>query len=210
MTVEVIPTTNHHPTQSALDLLMTRINDHCNKPAGVTLQVDDEVKTNPPTGVRHLWSWDELVAFEQANARVQASSGTAVLHILYLDGGYGPNQQAIAISYTDHSVAIFTDMLGPGGPEGPALVHEFGHEMGLCGGTARMVTAHNDPHSALHDISPHCVMYYSLDPNADPQTPTDYCQHCKDDLAAAGGKVTDGTTVGTGEIGNVTSTTQAN
>jgi hypothetical protein len=79
-------------------------------------------------------------------------------------------------------------MLGPGGPEGPALVHELGHEMGLVNGTTKQLTQHEDPHSALHDVSQSCVMYFSLDPRGDASTPNDYCDACKADLEAAGGK----------------------
>jgi hypothetical protein len=186
MTVEVIPTTNHTPTQGALDLLVARIGQYCNKPGGVQLQVDPVVNTTFDQNT--LWSYDSLIAFEQQNATVHMSPGTAALNVFYLAGRYQPNLAAIAISYTDHSYAIFTDMISPGGPEGPALVHEFGHEMGLVNGTTPELVAHEASYSTLHDVSTGCVMYFSLDPQPNPATPTDYCQNCQNDLQAAGAK----------------------
>jgi hypothetical protein len=188
MIVEVTPTPNHLPSQDALGLLMKRISEHVNKPAGIDLVIDNPVPTTSTPGVQHLWTWNELMEFEQASVTQHASPGTIVLNAIYLDGKYGPNPEAIAISYTDHSFAFFSEMIQPGGPEGPALVHEFGHEMGLVNGTTKELTPHEDAARTLHDVSTQCVMYFSLNPTANPLTPTDYCDLCKADLLAVGSK----------------------
>lgn len=188
MIIEITPTTGHQPKTQALDLLMARANERCNKPQGINLQVDDLVPLDPvPVGHRQ-WQLADLNTFEQKHVKLASTPDRAVLNILYLDGTYGPNAAAIAISYTGHSIAIFTDMLGPNGPEGAALVHELGHQLGLVNGTTKQLTPHEDTTHPLHDINQSCVMFFSLDPRGDTASPTDYCDLCKADLEAAGGK----------------------
>lgn len=187
MAIEVIPTTDHQPSQDALALVAQRANERCYKPGGITVQVDDVVPVAPHAGV-HLWTVQELLTFEAANAKLSSTPQQAVLQICYVDGHYAQNAAAIALSYTGHSIAIFTDMLGPNGPEGPALVHELGHQLGLVNGTTREIVAHEDVPHGLHDTSTGCVMFFSLNPTQDSGTVSDYCQNCKDDLKRAGGK----------------------
>lgn len=188
MVVEIMPTPGHHPSPEALDTLMARASERCNKPGGIELQVDEEIAVAEQVGPSKRWTYQELVTFEGTHAKLQPTQQKAVLRILYLDGLYGPNNAAIAISYTGHSIAIFTDMLGPRGPEGAALVHELGHQMGLVNGTSRQLAPHEDGVHALHDLNPSCVMFFSLDPRGDSVAPNDYCDKCKADLKAAGGK----------------------
>jgi hypothetical protein len=186
MVVEIAPIVGRTPDPDAVTLLLQRALDRCYKPGGITAVVDPAVAS--VVSGTHLWSLDDLHAFEQANRKVQPASDTAVLWVAYLDGFYAANSLVVGIAYDDHSVAVFKDVVPSGVNEGPVLVHELGHELGLVDGTAAMITPHEDTAHPRHDTNPQCVMYFSLDLGADGTAPDDYDDNCKADLKAAGGK----------------------
>jgi len=185
MVIEVIPTPNHGPDEAALGLLATRAGQYCGKPGGIRLQIDDVAPVAPVTTGTRSWTFDQLVTLEQQYCRNHPGGGVAVLCILYVDGTFAQRPNAIAVSFTSHSIAFFKDMITAGGPEGQALVHELGHELGLVNGTTRQLVPHEDPTSVLHDVSQKCVMYYAMDPTGASVVPDDYCDKCKADLKAA-------------------------
>jgi hypothetical protein len=186
MIIEVTPTTGHVPNQQALGLLQLRAVERCNKPGGISVVVDEVAPVDSTAA--HAWTLADLEAFERAHRTVQATKDTAVLYVAYLDGSYFANGTTVALAYNDHAVALFLDMLGPQGPEGAALVHELGHQLGLVDNGVKMLSPHEDPEHTKHDASTSCVMYYALEIGGNEKSPTDYCPPCKADLAAAGGR----------------------
>ena len=186
MTFEIAPIVGREPDPTAVTLVVQRALDRCNKPGGVTAVVDPSVAS--VVSGTHIWSLADLHFFELANRKVQDASDTAVLWVAYLDGVYGPNNLAVGVAYDDHSIAVFKDVVPTAVNEGPVLVHELGHALGLVNGTAHMITPHEDTAHPKHDTNVGCVMFFSLDLGADGTAPDDYDDNCKADLKAAGGK----------------------
>ena len=189
MAVEVVPVRGYAPETAALNLMKLRASERCFKPDGIQILVAPEVAQE--TSTAHAWSIPDLMAFEAAHRQLRDGNGVATLFVEYLDGQYAGDAKAIGISYSDHSIAVFKDVLGPGGPEGSVLVHELGHQLGLVDGTSPMQIAHEDPTSRGHDASPSCVMYFALSsavPGTNMGPPDDYCSNCKADMHVAGGR----------------------
>jgi len=191
------------PHSSAVDLLRTRIEERCNKPAGL------QVETKPFTESDSVWTIEEIRALENEKRDHQASGSTAVLYILYIGGRY-ENDKVIGVQYGSSSFALFKDTMAtaanPTNPliplsftavdvERSVIVHEFGHVLGLVNHGTAMVRDHEDkdPKNRGHSSNKDSVMYYAVESLFVSQVftgppPTQFDEDDKADLRAAGGK----------------------
>jgi hypothetical protein len=195
MVIEVAYIESRAPDPDALTLLLQRASEHCQKPGGIQLVVDPAIPAPANVGsVTH--SVLDLQAFSDAHRQTPSTPNTAVLFIEYVDGQFALNTDVLGAAFGSHSIAVFKDQIatafgdGATGIEGPVIVHELGHEMGLVNEGTPMVTPHEDLDHPGHDFDPTCVMYWTLHsgtvtPGDVP--PNDYCPFCKADLRTAGG-----------------------
>ena len=189
------------PDSAAMALLETRLSERCNKPGGITVQLGNQI---PPQGVT-TWDLNGVRALEDQTRTAYATGNTAVLYLLYVNGGYTgdtASSKILGISYRGSSIVIFKDnitssavvgTLSSSSIEQAVLVHEAGHNLGLVNNGAPMQTNHLDAGGhGNHDSSTRCVMYYQIESSLISQlltgVPTQYDTPCIQDLQALGGK----------------------
>ena len=107
-----------------------------------------------------------------------AIGGTAMLHILFLDGGMAPGEhERLTLGSTlsaEGLIVVFPDeysqaiRLTPSGQTAPAraemdrhvLLHELGHAFGLVGQRIPMVHPHDDAAHRGHSANPYSIMHH--------------------------------------------------
>src|SRR5207249_12287407 len=140
------------PDQTALTFLQGRLNERCKKPGGITIRVDNAI---PATGVT-TWRLSDLQALEAQYRNNYSAGNTAVIYLLYVNGGYDGDTSAsrvLGLTYTGSSTAMFKDavQITKGNPrtrgavEDAVLTHECGHSLGLVGSGAPLTSQHDDP-----------------------------------------------------------------
>lgn len=142
------------------------------KPGGIRFETDDTLEG------KLLWSDNDL--FEIARSSFDDAGGpdTLTTHVMLLDG-QPPTADVLGLSWDRTHVALFTDVIvsyctaGPGDPtricpemERSILLHEIGHQIGLVNSGLPMVSDHEDPEHAGHDVNPDCLMYWAYERGA--------------------------------------------
>lgn len=188
--VEIDHVEGREPSPAAIELLRLRLSERTDHPGGIEVVIDDVL---PPTGVdQHTADGLRALAHRHSDGWPTAEKG--VVHVLYLDGEGHPSlgHDLLGAAFGARSVVLFPDAIdrAVGGSESRralverwTLVHEAGHVLGLVGLGAPQVVVHEASHHAGHCATPGCVMGWSADERA-----TDFCERCKDDLRAIGGR----------------------
>jgi hypothetical protein len=157
LNIEVISGFGYTPSTSDFDSLNIKIRQFCNKPSGVTVTHNVPVSGLPSK----LWTNSDLFELEGRQARLYSTSGTLVLHLLYVPGYYASSPKTTgAVTIGPRTIAFFPDLYAKIARSDIILIHEFGHVLGLCNNGTPMQTRHEDPDNNAHCDNPNCIMYY--------------------------------------------------
>lgn len=126
-----------------------------------------------PAQGRDTWTPGDILALARETRNPGLSSYEAEFSVFflngYLDSEGTPDERIVGVSIVGAPViAVFKDVvLSPGNPlqvslyvEQAALIHEFGHVMGLVDNGVPMVRDHLDTGHPSHCSSSGCVMYW--------------------------------------------------
>jgi hypothetical protein len=204
LVIEVDYPADRPPEAAALALLETRLEERCNKPAGITIVLDDAL---PPGTFGTVVTAADIAAIEDANRSTYSnlSTGTAALYLVYVHGKSDldvGSSVVIGVAYRGGSCAVYADRVDEGDSpplvttaeiEGATLVHEIGHLLALVNGGVPMLVPHEDPQSPFHDVDEDCVMYFQLQisllgPDIGDPLFAQFDVRCMEDLAAFGGR----------------------
>jgi hypothetical protein len=199
MFVEVDHIQGQAPDQAALDLLRARLLERCDKPGGITIQVDDAIADPGIT----TWRLSDIQAVEAAHRDAYSSGSTAVLYFLYVDGGSewdSGSSKVLGVSHTGSSICMFKESMQGSVTvlitgqviERAVLVHEAGHNLGLVDNGTPMVVNHEDASHQAHDVDSSCVMFWAVETSLVSQLlgtiPDQFDARCIEDARAAGGR----------------------
>lgn len=183
---------------SALNLLITRLNERCRK-SNITLLIDDTI----PSQNINTWRVSDLQSVEGQFRDHYSNANTTVLYFLYVNGGSefdNGNSRVLGISYNGSALGMFRDnmdssatpLLSTAAVEQAVIVHEAGHALGLVNNGIAMVNPHQDSANGAHDVDNNCVMHFSIESDAISQilgaVPNQFDSQCIADMQAAGGK----------------------
>ncbi|MDF1667819.1 MAG: IPT/TIG domain-containing protein, partial [Planctomycetota bacterium] len=183
---------------SALNLLITRLNERCRK-SNITLLIDDTI----PSQNINTWRVSDLQSVEGQFRNHYSNANTTVLYFLYVNGGSefdNGNSRVLGISYSGSALGMFRDnmdgsatpVLSNAAVEQAVIVHEAGHALGLVNNGIAMVNPHQDTPNGAHDTDNNCVMHFSIESDAISQilgtVPNQFDSQCIADMQAAGGK----------------------
>lgn len=188
------------PHNDAKSLLLQRMNERLSKPGGITTVEDSFTSSDT------VYSNDDLRRLRDQVKDHDTGGDTIVFHVLYLNGQHEKtnNDQVILGVHYDHaSVAIFKAGTQSGGLLGlgfsassierAALVHEFGHAIGLVDNGIPMQSDHEDSGHRGHSSNQESVMYWAVEDATaldlfGSSIPTQFDEDDIRDIRAAGGK----------------------
>jgi hypothetical protein len=125
-----------------------------------------------------------------------------VAYVLYLNGVYSTNDDALGLAYGASSIAIFkekidnaaipiwaTNQVDNTDYEKSVLIHEFGHLLAMVNIGYESERNHEDTHKH-HCKNERCVMFYSIETvsiitlvtQSNPLPPSDFDDDCRHDL----------------------------
>jgi hypothetical protein len=196
--VEIDHVEGHEPSQQAKDTLINRLYSVCDK---------DDIIILPPkpfTSSRSTYSLDDIKNLEKEHRDYHDQKPDITAYILYLDGEYYDNENALGVAYGPSSIVIFKEKIDkiPIPIWGPAvglttsdyetsvIVHEFGHLLSLVNIGYESERGHEDPGHDNHCTHEDCVMYYAIETvniynfvvEQETEPPSDFGSDCVHDL----------------------------
>ena len=171
MILEVDYESGYEPTQETLNLLKQRLSEVCDKPGGITIDLQLTVFGN--TG-----SWDaDEVRDVSKETRSQSALNDGVLrwHYLFPSGKYS-DDSVLGVAVDASTVAIFLDAVSdaenciliicrPSAEEieKSVTIHETGHLLGLVNIVYTSDIDHEDPSHPNHSSNEESVMYWAVE-----------------------------------------------
>lgn len=165
--VEVDAEKGYEPTSSALDRLRSRLASVADKPNGIQI-----LPVETFTDDRSPWSEDDLLAVERKYRDNYSSRSAMVLYVLYVDGSYSEQSDALGLAYDSSTYAVFaekiresaaTPLVPAASIEQAVVVHEMGHVLALVNLGYTSPRDHEDPDHRGHSSDPNSVMYWAMD-----------------------------------------------
>jgi hypothetical protein len=145
---------------------------------------------------------ENVVSFEREFRRSSPVDGDRVsLYVIYVGGKFSENSNVLAATYLSLSIVVFKSEIVRYAPQGgvcddimivneckverSALVHEFGHVLGLVDLIYTSPANHEDPQYPNHCTNESCVMHHSIDVykgGVPKSPPSAFDRDCLDDL----------------------------
>ena len=173
----------------AINLLKTRIEE-------VTDKSSISVSQNSFGSTDESYTLEEILAIEDTQRQRYKSGNTFIIHILYLNGEYQDNEQALGVAYKGSSFVLFKEkiddasflLISDKDIEKSVIVHEFGHLLGLVNMGYQSPHDHEDPDHPHHSNNEESVMYWAIESQdianqIDGEPPNNFDSYDLDDLA---------------------------
>jgi hypothetical protein len=200
--IEVDYVSGHKPTQSAIDLMKTRMNEVVQKDS-ITVIIDDVI----PSQKANL-ALDDFEALKSQYKDYSDNDSTVVTYVLYLDSNSVDDTddgRVLGLAYSHSTVVMFDETIENAASlrfsatdiERAVLVHEFGHILGLVNNGVPMVKNHEGVDEAgngnRHSTNSASVMTPAIETTTNLANilgglPTTFDSNDKADLCAFGGR----------------------
>ena len=187
--IEVNYVTGNAPDSDALNLLKQRIKEVSDK-STVTVSQSSFGSTD------NSYTLEEIIELESSERTEFKEGNTFVVHILYLNGEYSDNSQALGIAYSGTSFVMFKEkiedasflLISSKDIEKAVIVHEFGHLLGLVNKGYQSPHDHEDPDHPHHSNNEESVMYWAIESQdianqLDGEPPNNFDEYDLDDLS---------------------------
>ena len=187
--IEINYVTGNAPDSDALNLLKQRIKEVTDK-STVTVSQSSFGSTD------NSYTLEEIVDLEASERTEFKGGNTFVVHILYLNGEYSDNNQALGIAYSGTSFVMFKEkieeasflLISSKDIEKAVIVHEFGHLLGLVNKGYQSPHDHEDPNHPHHSNNEESVMYWAIESQdignqLDGEPPNNFDEYDLDDLS---------------------------
>ncbi len=181
------------PDWSAMDFLVQKIKEYCNKDSVyIDRNYSDEI-----VSYRSVYTMSDIENLENEYRGLHKHGDTAVIYYLYLNGRFEKSSalgtdvytEVVGMTYTYSSVAIFKDEIRSVADVGlnvhytecSILLHEFGHLICLVG--IGYHSEQEDPDHPHHTIHRDGVMYYAINATQGAGIPPqDFCNDSKTEI----------------------------
>jgi hypothetical protein len=167
VTIEIDYVEGFKPTQSALNNLKSFLEARLNKPDGITISLDDEIRS--PGG--SPYSALETSNLERLHRDYYTVGSNLTAYFIVLDGEF-EQENVLGFAYYNTSMALLGETIdnNSGGFNQPnkevvetaVIQHEFGHILGLVNNGTNMVQNHEDQANEAHCNVESCLMYFAV------------------------------------------------
>ena len=200
------------PSEVVIGNLITMLEELCDKPGGVTYDPQEgdvmTVETEIDGSDKVDYTYDDINDLEVFYRDHYRKGDEAILYFAYVNGFYvtdeGDSTSVIGFAHHGSSMAVFKGMVNASIPaardfyEDVVVRHEVGHLLGLVDvGIDPVDESHVDPApqaAGAHCSNTKCLMYWQVASRDFLASvlgdPLDLDQDCRDDITAAGGKMT--------------------
>jgi len=166
LVIEVDNAEGTSPRDSALNYMMSQFSNYADKPQGIARGGDNTFPAQ-----KDSYTENDLVNIARQNRNNFSGSGDAVMHIIYLNGTYEPNESALAAAINATTIVLFQQQINRASTlpfltasyERAVLVHEMGHLWGLVNINYKSATDHEDPNYPYHSSNSGSVMYWAVE-----------------------------------------------
>ena len=167
LVVEVDYVKTMPPNQGALRDLFSTMDKYADKPGGIFFSSGNEFSSS----AQH-YTVDDLNAIMRANRSSYTADGTAaVIYIVYLNGVFSENEDALGVVWNASSIAIFKEQMSNAlttkiflpGLERSVLFHELGHLWGLVNNDYQSELNHEDKNHPHHSSNTESAMYWAVE-----------------------------------------------
>ncbi len=172
MVVEIDYDPGYMPEQSSINLLKTRLQEVCDKPNGISVELTE-------TNFGHTGTWDANDVREQGwehKSNQPQTGSTLYWQALFPSSEYSneDGETVLGVAVDASTVAIFKETVEDAeGPifsrpsaeeiENSVLVHEFGHLLGLVNLVYKSPVDHEDKDHPGHSNNEDSVMYWAIE-----------------------------------------------
>ncbi len=128
----------------------------------------DEMQAFPADGIDE-YDVKAIVAIADSNRDIPTTATTRSFYVIFLDGYYQVDgirdEGVIAVSIGDTGIIamfkpVYDAQNGASIVEQTALIHEFGHALGLVNKGLPLTSDHHDTQNGPHCLNPDCVMFW--------------------------------------------------
>ncbi|MEC3906978.1 membrane metalloprotease [Tamlana sp. 2201CG12-4] len=199
MVIELVYVEGFEPTQSAIDNLLSFLDNRTFKPNGITIE-----KRSIPSPGKNIYTIEDVADIERDLREKFNTSNQIAVWALFIDGKSDKdvdNKVVLGTAYWNTSFVIYEDTVqslsnSPFKPnrstlESSVINHEFGHILGLTNLGSPMQSEHEDLEHPKHCNVESCLMHWTSESvtlistmNSIPQLDA----QCIADLRANGGK----------------------
>jgi len=152
------------PDSTALDLVKQRISE-------TTEKSSISIKQHAFGSDDDSYTLDEVMVLEDRERTRHKEGDTFVVHLLYLNGEYADNPDALGVAYRGSSIVIFKEQIEDAAflfvsaqdIEKAVLVHEYGHLVALVNIGYTSPHDHEDPDHPGHSTNDESVMYWAVE-----------------------------------------------
>jgi len=164
--IEVDRAEGTSPRDSALNYMISQFANYADKSSGIARGGDNTFPAQ-----KDSYTANDLVNIARQNRDNFSGSGDAVMHIIYLNGTYEPNESALAATINASTIVIFPQQINRASTlpfltanyERAVLVHEMGHLWGLVNINYKSAINHEDPQHPNHSNNSNSVMYWAVE-----------------------------------------------
>ena len=169
MVIEIDHEADYAPQSSSLDMIVERLESVCDKPGGISIELD-EVEFNH----EGTWSADDVREKSRLTKDASATTDSTLRWQIIFPSGTYEDDSVLGVAVDASSVAMFGDSIeNAGAPfgirisaedvENSVMVHEIGHLLGLVNLVYESEFEHEDENNEGHSNNDESVMYWAIE-----------------------------------------------
>ena len=154
------------PDQNAVDTFVSTIKQYVNKPGDII-----QAGNNSFTSQKETYTSSDLLDLAQKHRTNYSAGDTVTLYILFINGSFAQNGNALGVALNSSMFVIFKDKINQATTalvfaseiEQAVLNHELGHLLGLVNINYKSGLDHEDANNLYHSNNKESVMFWAVE-----------------------------------------------
>lgn len=154
------------PNQNAIKEFVSTLKPYVDKPQGIV-----EENSNSFTSQKEIYTTQDILEVAQKNRTSYSQENTISLYVIFLNGSFAKNKNALGLVFNSSTIVIFKDKIKQANTslvfgkeiEHAVLNHEFGHLLGLVNIYYQSDISHEDLNNTHHSNNKESVMFWAVE-----------------------------------------------